>query len=171
MTRIKLTPSVPFQYNNKVILKSSDVRIYKDVVILTPGVWTDASTRMPIEYTELNLMKGSKVWSSNFLNVDHSWGTLDRIGYVKNPYYNKKIGIMGDLHIRPITQTARDTISLIDAGLVNWLSAELMAEDVWDSASNKRFAEDIEFIGCAVVCHPADKNTRIKADGPTYKRD
>ena len=160
--KIKLTPELPFQYGSKIILKSSNVRIYKDVVILTPGVWTDASTRTPIEYTDVNLMKGTKVWSSNFLNVDHSWTVRDRIGYVKNPYYNKKIGVMGDLHIYPITQAAKDTIALIDSGLVNWLSAELMAEDIWDSDSGKRFAEQIEFIGCAVVTYPACKDARIK---------
>jgi len=160
--KIKLTATIPFRYSSKIINKSSNVRIYKDVVILTPGIWTDAGTRMSIEYNEENLSKAAKKWTSDWLNVDHSWTVTDRIGYVKNPYYNKKIGVMGDLHIYPITQAAKDTVALIDAGLVNSLSAELMAEDIWDAETNKRFAENIEFIGCAVVCHPADSNTRIR---------
>jgi hypothetical protein len=155
-------PIVDFKYNKKIILKSSDVRIYKDVVILTPGEWSDAMTQSPVVYTDLELEKGSRMWSKNFLNIDHSWGTLDRIGYVRNPYYHRHIGVMGDLHIYPITERARDTIALIDAGLVNWLSAEIATQDIWNGDEQKRYATQIEFIGCAVVTSPACGETRIR---------
>ena len=69
---------------------------------------------------------------------------------------------MGDLYIYPITRNAKDTIALIDAGLVNWLSIELKSEDVWNSADSKKYAKDIVFIGAAVVLYPACEDTRIK---------
>lgn len=142
-------------------MKGSDLRIYKDVLLITPGVWTDAMTKSPVVYTEKALKEGHLKWKSNYLNVDHSFKTTDRIGYIVNPYYGKK-GVMADLHIYPITQTARDTISLIDAGLVNWLSVEILTVDRFDTQEFKRFAEEIEFLGAAVVTSPACKEARIK---------
>jgi len=153
-------PLIPFKYNNKILQKSSDVRIYMDAILLTPGEFSDAMTMAPVVYTASELDKSAKRWEENFLNVDHSWDTLDRIGYIKDTYSKKGV-VHGDLHIYPITQRAKDTISLIDAGLVNWLSVEIMTQDRWDSDDNKRYAEDIVFIGCAVVTHPACENTRI----------
>lgn len=152
--------NVPLKYNTKILQKSSDVRIYKDTILLTPGEFSDAMTMSPVVYTDFELQKSAQNWDSDFLNIDHSWGTLDRIGYVKNTYGKKGI-VYGDLHIYPITQRAKDTISLIDAGLVNWLSVEIMTHDRWDNKEKKMYAEDITFIGCAVVTHPACENTRI----------
>ena len=153
-------PTIKFDYNTKILKKSTDVRIYSNTIILTPGEFTDSMCRMPVVYSEDELKLSADRWDENFLNVDHCFDVQSRIGYVKNPRWHKG-AVRGDLHIFPITQTAKDTIALIDAGLVNWLSAELTTQDVWDSNQNKRLATDIEFIGCAVVLYPADSNTRI----------
>jgi len=149
-----------FEYDTKIIQKG-DARVYNNAILLTPGAWSDCITRAPVEYTSEQLSKSATRWKENYLNIDHSRGTLDRIGYIKNArWYNKSV--IGDLHIYPITQNAKDTIALIDAGLVNSLSVELSSVDRWDFQTNKRFAEDIEFFGCAVVLDPACENTRIR---------
>jgi len=158
-TRHKL--SVPFKYESKIISKSSDVRIYRNAELLHPGEFSDSITRAPVIYTASTLQKGATNWTEDFLDIDHSWGTLDRIGRIKNPR-GKNGTIYADLHIYPITQRAKDTIALIDAGIVNSLSVELMSNDRWDPEDSKRYADDIEFIGCAVCTHPADSQTRIR---------
>ena len=159
--RINHKVLVPFDYNNKIIEKSGDARIYREAVLLTPGTWTDATSRTPITYSDNQLKLSATKWESNFLNIDHSPFTLDRIGYVKNPYY-KKGKVLSDLHIYPITQNSRDVISLIDAGFVNSLSVELSSVDKWDFDTNERLAQNIIFHGCAVVLLPACNDTKIK---------
>ena len=148
------------EWNNKIIEKSGDARIYKDALLLTPGSWTDAITKSPVEYSIEELDRAANIWTTNFLDIDHSWGTLDRIGYVKNPY-SLKGKIYADLHIYPVTQRAKDTIALIDSGLINQLSVELASEDKWDGVNQKRLATNIEFLGCAIVCFGACHESRI----------
>jgi hypothetical protein len=150
-----------FSYDNKIIQKSGDARVYNNAILLTPGSWSDAMTKAPVEYTDKQLSKSASRWEENYLNIDHSRGTLDRIGLVKNPKWYKG-AVMADLYIYPITQRARDTIALIDAGLVNSLSVELSSVDRWDFNTNKRFAEDISFFGTAVVLDPACTSTKIR---------
>ena len=151
----------PFKYDKKILQKYGDARVYRNSTLLTPGSWTDAMTMAPVEYTSEELSKSASNWEANYLNVDHSWNTLDRIGYVNNPYFMNN-SVMGDLYIYPITQNAKDTIALIDADLVNSLSVELYSRDVWDSATDTRKATDIVFCGLAVVTSPACKESRIK---------
>jgi hypothetical protein len=158
-TNHKLTTK--FIYDNKIIQKSGDARVYNNAILLTPGSWSDAMTKAPVEYTEEQLCKSASRWEENYLNIDHSQGTLDRIGLVKNPKWYKG-SVMADLCIYPITQNAKDSIALIDAGFVNSLSVELSSVDRWDYQTNKRFAEDISFFGLAICLNPACAGTLIK---------
>lgn len=156
-------PIIKFDYDKKYISKDTDFRIYRDAIMLTPGEFTDSLSRYPVVYTEEELKKSAKIWSDNYLNVDHSFEVQKRIGFVKNSYY-KDGGVRGDLYIHQLTNASKETIALIDAGLVNWLSVELLTEDKWNAEDNKRYASDIEFIGCAVVLHPACDGTKINGD-------
>jgi len=153
--------TIPFEYDYKVISKTTDARIYKNAVLLTPGVWSDVITNSPVIYDDSVLRKYATNWTSNYLNIDHSDNPLDRIGIVQSPYY-KDSKVCGDLHIYPITSRAKDTIALIDAGLVNNLSVEIKTVDRWDSKEMSRRVEKITFVGCAVVVNPACVDTRIK---------
>jgi len=156
------SPLIPFKYDKKVLSKSTDVRIYRDTTLLTVGEYADSMSPAPVVYTEQALKDSATNWSSNYLNVDHSFEVQKRLGFIKNAYWRDG-KVMGDLYIFPITQAAKDTIALIDAGLVNWLSVEITTRDEWNSEDNKRYANDIEFIGAAVVLYPADPHTRIKS--------
>jgi hypothetical protein len=159
-------PLIPFEYNKKILSKSTDVRIYKDTILLTEGEFCDSITRSPIVYTSEEISKGATNWSSNYLNLDHSFEVQKRLGFVKNTYYKDK-AVRGDLYIFPITQAAKDTIALIDADLVNWLSVEITTEDYWNNEDDKRYASNIEYIGAAICLYPADSKTRIKPQGPS----
>ena len=165
MTKTMYRHTVPLEYNTKYISKS-DVRVYRDAILLTPGKWSDSVTRAEVEYTDKALSKYATNWTRNILDLDHNLDVLSIIGTIEHQRFQKN-SVIGDLYIHPITQNARDTISLIDAGYVNSLSVELMADDVWDSSRHIRMADNIEFIGCAVLAgHPARppacKDTRIR---------
>ena len=153
--------SIKLEYDTKIIRKSHDYRIYKDAILLTPGEWSDSITNSPIRYSAGALSKYSSNWTSKYLNLDHEWSVVNRIGMVEKPkFFNGKL--MADLYINPITTNARDTIALIDADMIQHLSVELQSDDYWDSSDRIRCADNIEFIGCAVVTMPADLHTRIK---------
>ena len=149
-----------FKYNKKLIEKSGDARIYRDSILLTPGSWADVITQAPVVYSEDELRKGATKWESNLLNLDHSHFPLDIIGYVKNPKFSDH-AVRADLYIYPITTNAKDTIALIDAGLIKHLSVEISTQDKWDPITNLRKAYDIKFWGLAVVIDPACKDSKI----------
>jgi hypothetical protein len=157
--------NVGFDYNKKLVGKSTDVRIYRDVIILTEGTFTDSITMEPVFYPSDMLRNTVNRWNSNYLNIDHSNKVLDRIGTVENARWNDG-KVMADLYIHPITQNSIDAINLIDQGLINWLSVEILTNDSWDR-NDDRYVNDMEYLGLAVVTSPADPNTRINKDGPS----
>lgn len=154
--------SLPFEISKNFISKSGDSRTYKDVVLLTPGDWTDSQTMAPVRYTP-ELLKGyHDNWSRNFLNLDHQWTVLNRVGWVENPRCRKDGAVIADIKISKVTQNGRDIVELIEDNLINELSVELLSDDKWDSKERIRLASDIEFIGCAIVTEGACKETKIK---------
>lgn len=163
------TPTIPFEYNAKVINKATDARIYRDVTLLSPGSWSDSITQSPVIYREDVLRKYAENWEENYLNLDHSYQVLDRVGYVRNPHFADH-KIKADIYIFPITKNARDVIALIDNNLINWLSVEVKTEDGWDAKENIRYVKEMTFIGAAIVTTPACRDAIIKEDGPKFDR-
>jgi len=157
-----------FKFNDKIIEKAGGARIYRDTTLLTPGSWSDSLGMSEVEYTPEELKKSAKHWDANYLNIDHNWGVLSRIGHIENTHWSDN-AVKGDLYIYPITNTSRDTIALIDAKLINELSVELMSRDVWKSEDTKRYATEITYMGAAVVTMGACRETKIQEDD-TYKR-
>ena len=146
-----------------LINKSNDVRIYRGATIVTPGVWSDMITNAPVLYTPEVLKKFATNWDSNYLDLGHDIGNpLSIIGTVQNQRWEDN-GVKGDLYISQLTQNGRDVVSLIDAGLVNHLSVEMTTKDYWDPKEMVRCADDIIFLGVAVVGpYPACKDAKIK---------
>lgn len=163
------TPVIPFEYNEKIINKATDARIYRDVTLLAPGSWADSITLSPVIYPEEVLKRCATNWEENYLNLDHSYHVLDRVGYIQNPHFADH-KVKADLYIFPITKNARDVIALIDKGLINWLSVEIKTEDGWDAKDNARYVKDMTFIGAAIVTTPACKDALIREDGPKFNR-
>jgi len=161
------TPLVKFEFDNKYVDKSTDARIYRDVTLLLPGSWSDSITQSPVLYREDVLKKYASNWEENYLNLDHSYKVLDRIGYIMNPHFSNG-KVKADLYIYPITRNARDVISLIDKNLINWLSVEIKTEDDWDSRNNIRYVRQMSFLGAAIVTSPACAGAKIKDDGPDF---
>jgi len=156
-----LTIDFKYDKNYSILNKSTDARTYHNAILLTPGEFSDSVTKAPVVYKSEEIEKSQGKWESNYLNLDHSIDTLNRIGYVVNPRYINNC-LMGDLKIYPITENARDTIALIEEGMINKLSIEMMTEDEWDPRECKRFATNLRFLGVAICTFPADIHTRIK---------
>jgi len=164
VTKTLHTPTIEFEYDKRLIGKSSDVRIYRDVTILTEGKFSDSLSMQPVIYEKEMLKNTVNNWELNYLNIDHSHAVLDRIGTVENPKWDDG-KVKADLYIHPITKNAIDTIKLIDSQLINWLSVEIMTEDMWNK-NNERCVKDLDYIGLAVVTMPACKGALISEEGP-----
>ena len=158
------TPYVKFEYDKRLVGKATDVRIYRDVTILTEGTFSDSLSMEAVQYPKDVLKRTVSNWQSNYLNIDHSHRVLDRIGKVENARWGDG-KVKADLYIHPITENATDTIKLIDSGLINWLSVEIMTEDAYDR-NNERYVKDLDYIGLAVVTAPACKGALIHDEGP-----
>lgn len=152
---------VEFTYDAKEVSKATNAKIYRGAIILTPGKYADSATRDYVYYSPEVLRKYATNWSTNYLNIDHSTSVIHRIGYVRNPRFEDN-AVKADLYIFPYTSVARDTIALIDNGLVNSLSCEIITTDHYDYLQKCIVVDDIEFFGCAVVTNPACKEARIK---------
>jgi len=153
------THRVDFEYDKKLFGKSTDVRIYHNAIMISPGKHTDSITMAPVEYTPEVLSATTQNVRSNYLNLDHSHETLKRVGRFVNPYWDGE-HVRADLYIYPVTQNSRDTIELIDSGMVNWLSVELLTEDEW-TPENEIRVKDLDYIGLAVVTAPACRQSLI----------
>jgi hypothetical protein len=152
-------------YGPEHLLKSNDIRIYEGSVLLSPGTWADSVTNAPVLYRSDILSKYASNWEDNLITLGHDpMGSdpLRIVGTVQNQRWENG-SVVGDLYINTKTQAGRDAVSLIEAGLVNNVSVEMMTKDYWDSNKNVRYADNIRFKGVAIVGnHPACKNTRIK---------
>ena len=152
---------INFKYDSKTVSKATNAKIYKSVVILTPGKYADSLTKDYVLYTPEVLRKYATNWSSNYVNIDHSQSVIHRVGYIVNPRWEEG-AVKGDLYIFPYTTVARDTIALIDNGMVNHLSSEIITTDHYDYLKKCIVVDDIEFFGCAIVTNPACKDARIR---------
>jgi hypothetical protein len=121
-----------------------------NATLITPGAWTDMASRSEINYTPRELQTASTRWLKNTLNLDHEWKVLNTIGTIQSPHWEDN-AVKANLYINTVTSAGKDTVALIDAGLVNALSVELQSLDRRDTETNKLFATDIDFIGCAVI--------------------
>ena len=129
-------------------------RIYKNSVLITPGIYQDSASRLKIFYKADVLKKNATNWKSNFLNVDHSQSILSRIGFVESPKW-KNNALTADLRIIPATNNARDIVNLIDNGLANFLSIEAITEEFYDQKLCCLCLSEIQFLGAAIVTTPA----------------
>jgi len=120
-------------------------------------------TQAPVLYEADIIKKYSTNWASNYVDLGHSWAPLDFIGTVQNQYFRDN-ALYGDLYINPNTKNGADAITLIDCGILKSLSIEMATDDSWNSDHMMRCANELEFMGVAIVGPrpgPACKDARI----------
>lgn len=156
--------NLDFNYNTSIIQKSNGQKVYKDVVILTPGVWADSISNSQIMYKEDVIRRDYSNWDNlKYVNLGHSHFPLDLVGTVQDPYYDN--GVRADLRLNSNTSNGRDIIELIDQGLINKLSVELRTQDYWDSQNMVRCVGKALFMGVSILGPnqtPACAEARIK---------
>lgn len=128
--------------------------LVKDVKLLASGTWTDSGVGTPLFYPEATLEKYAGNWVDTSLWSRHAGrvprSITEKIGEVKNPRYQDG-AVKGDLFLHGKTQASRDTIELIKAGLVNWVSVEHGGDEGFNQATNRLEAKSLIFGGVAVV--------------------
>ena len=166
----KVYINTPLIYNDTIVSKSHNTKIYKDAVLLTPGTWSDMISNSEILYKDEILSKYARNWETNYLDLQHSHHPLDMVGTVRNQRWGysdkiKKNAVLGDLYIDKTLHAGSDIVKLIDSGIVNQLSVEMTTEDYWDVKEKSRAVSEINFLGLAIIGGPdipACKDTRIR---------
>ena len=160
MKKVKL--SMPFKYDNKIIEKST-TRTYRNVPILHPGEYSDGYSRTMCYYPKDVVQKYALNWEGKYLDIDHDiHKVLSRIGWVEPKGWDaKQNAIIADLKILPVTQNAKDTIALIDNGLIDAVSVEMYIADSYNDEKNMQQADEILIVGTGVVVSGADPKAKI----------
>jgi len=126
----------------------------KDVPLLATGTWTDSNFGTPLFYPEDVLERYAENWIDNSLWSRHGGfaprSITDKIGEVTNLHYNGG-AVRGDLVLHGKSSTSRDTIEMLENGLVNYVSVEHGGSERWNEDTQSYIAEDLAFYGVAVV--------------------
>lgn len=142
---------------------SANEVVYRDVILLAAGIWSDMVTKAPVYYPPDVLRKYATNWKSTLLKVNHSPNVEDIIGYIDNIRWNEREqAVVGDLHIHLLTQKSRDVVKLIENGFVDGISVNMLTKDIWNHQLRCREVAYLEFWGADVVTDPACKKARIK---------
>jgi hypothetical protein len=154
-----------FEYKDKIVYKSTKLVIYKEATLLVSGIYCDSASRKFTYYPESVIKADAKKWKTNHLSIDHSNETLKRIGKVVNPKF-KDGKLVGDLYIYTITSAGKDIVSLIDNGLINWVSVEVDTKDKYNYDLEIMEVKSMSFVGASVVTVPACGGAKIVSNGP-----
>jgi len=139
------------------------------VRLLAPGTWTDSTQKQPCRYTEHHLERYAQNWTSYSYWSRHSGGTprdiTDKIATIRNLRYDQ--GVIGDLFYHGQTTKSKDAISLIKAaaaGTIPWpySSVEMMTRDKWILSEKLYEAQEITFLGAAMVDEGACRTCKIR---------
>jgi uncharacterized coiled-coil protein SlyX len=126
----------------------------KDVRLLASGTWTDSSWGTPLFYPEAVLKEYAENWFDNPFWCRHGGGVprsiTDKVGEVVKPRYHDK-AVHGDIVLHGKTQTSRDLIEMVIAGLANAVSVEHGGRERWDPDEGIDISEEIIFYGAAAV--------------------
>lgn len=138
----------------KVTANADGSKTYHDVGILKAGKWRDSTTRQLVEYPAKILEEGYANWRRRTFNLDHNHLTLSTLGRIHNERYHDG-GVYGDITVYALTQTQKEAMALMDAGLVDGISAEVATEDTFNPATNTIRAHKVTFNGAALTPSPA----------------
>lgn len=137
----------------------------KGVKLLAAGTWTDSAQKTPCEYSPEILKQFSSNWSDNAIWSRHFGGVprniTEKVGIVENPRFDSD-AVVGDLHYHGLTQQSKDTISMIENGLANYVSVETMSKDKWNVGKKVYQAQEIGFTGLATVNQGACRVCKIR---------
>ena len=161
-TKRKMYVENIFDYSDKDIISKSNVRVYRNCPLLTEGAYVDGLSRTKAFYSNKVLNDyGNNHIDKVWLDIDHNvMDILSRIGEVDIKGF-KNNAVTGDLKIYKITQNAKDTVALIDNGLVTDLSVEILTKDKWNS--EKEYYDVLGFVitGIGVVVKGACPSAKI----------
>lgn len=137
----------------------------KGVKLLAVGTWTDSAQRTACEYSAETLKQYAgnwhdyAIWSRHFGGVPRS--ITEKIGMVENPRFESD-AVVGDLFYHGVTQQSRDTISMIENGLANFVSVETISKEKWNVGKKVYQAQELGFTGLATVNQGACRVCKIR---------
>ncbi|HQJ88742.1 MAG TPA: hypothetical protein PLY91_09405 [Methanoregulaceae archaeon] len=147
--------------------RSGDALIVRDVNLLAAGTWTDSGTRTPCEYAPAVLEQYAANWADSSLWSRHLGGAprriTEKVGTVLNPHFEND-AVVGDLALHGLTSESRDTIALIEAGEANYVSVEHTGRERWNVGRKVHEAQEILFLGAAVVNRGACARCTLRAN-------
>lgn len=130
--------------------------LIKDVKLLANGTWRDSTVNTATYYPIKILQEFAANWLDNAIWSRHrgyppiARDITDKIGEVQNPHFDTD-AVVGDIFLHGKTQKSRDTVELVKAGMANFVSVEHFGKESFNPAEGRVEAEELSFIGAAIV--------------------
>jgi len=138
-----------------------------DVKLLAEGTWTDSAVGTPLFYPARSLEANAANWRDRSAWSRHLGRTprdiTEKIGVVDDPRYADR-AVVGDIRLHGLTQKSRDTIALVKAGEVNYVSVEHGGPEKWNAETRQYEAAEIIFYGVAIVNRGACQKCTIRGN-------
>lgn len=146
----------------------------RDARMLASGTWTDSLQKTACHYSPELLRANAGNWVDNGIWSRHPGGMsrsiTDKVGIADNFRFLVD-AVVADINIHCMTQKSKDVAALVEAGLVNYVSSELMGTEHWDAANNWYEATDLTFTGAAIVNRGACTTCTFEASDGGVIRD
>lgn len=168
------TASRPFRRELGLELSRSNLEdlpdgglLIHDVKLLAEGTWTDSAVGTPLFYPARSLEANAANWRDRSAWSRHLGRTprdiTEKIGVVDDPRYADR-AVVGDIRLHGLTQKSRDTIALVKAGEVNYVSVEHGGPEKWNAETRQYEAAEIIFYGVAIVNRGACQKCTIRGN-------
>ena len=143
--------------------------VVRQVPLLAVGTWTDSVVRVPTAYTSAVLKEFATNWVDKSIFDKHSGGVprsiTAKVGELENIQYDdSRQAIVGDLHFHGLTETSRDTITLVKNKQAQFVSVEHGGDATFDSAAKMYKMTSLIFSGIAVVLRGACATCKIELE-------
>lgn len=140
------------------------------VKLLAPGTWTDSTQKTPCRYTGEVLERYHANWIDFSYWSRHGGGaprdlTTEWIADIRNLRYQD--GVIADLFYHGITNASQEAIKVIRAAQAGkipfpYSSVEMMTRDKWIISEKLYEAQEVVFLGAAMVKEGACRVCRIR---------
>ncbi len=140
--------------------------VVRQVPLLAVGTWTDSVVRVPTAYTSAVLKEFATNWVDKSIFDKHSGGVprsiTSKVGELENIQYDdSRQAIVGDLHFHGLTETSKDTITLVKNKQAQFVSVEHGGDATFDPAAKQYKMTSLIFSGIAVVLRGACATCKI----------
>jgi len=124
-------------------------------------VYDSTGNGHPLKITDKSIA-AAKLPETCFVDLDHSAGVLNRIGFADN-FKRDGNRILADIHVIRTTQAGRDAIALLQEKLITDVSVKMVTDESYSRQDRMSQVNGLEIMGLSIVTSGADSAAKVFA--------